>query len=190
MKRLAFFVSGNGTNAENLIRRIRAGEIAAEPAVVISDNPSAGAIAKAKRLGVETAVVDRKKYGSKFEFEAVIINILDEKKIDWIVLAGFMRILSPEFVKRYRRKIINIHPAYLPEFPGAHAIRDAFEAKVRETGVTVHFVDDGVDTGPIILQRPVAVKADDTLESLEQRIHEVEYELYPEALKRVLSQAT
>ncbi len=187
MKRLAFLVSGNGTNAQNLIRKIRAGEIAAEAAIVISDNPLAGAIEKAKQLGVDAVVVDRKKYASKSEFEAAIVKILEEKKIDLIVLAGFMRILSPEFVKRYERRIINIHPAYLPDFPGAHAIRDAFEAKAKETGVTVHFVDAGVDTGPVILQRKVRVEPGDTLESLEQRIHAVEYELYPEALNRILS---
>ncbi len=186
LKRLAFFVSGNGTNAQNLIRKIKAGELAADPAVVISDNPGAGALEKAKQLGVEAVVVDRKKYASKAAFETAIVAVLDEKKIDLIVLAGFMRILSAEFVARYPRRIVNIHPAYLPAFRGAHAIRDAFEAKVKETGVTVHFVDAGVDTGPIILQRKVAVSPDDTLETLETRIHAAEYELYPEALRNVL----
>jgi phosphoribosylglycinamide formyltransferase-1 len=186
LKKIAFFVSGNGTNAENLIRKIQVGELAAEASVVISDNPAAGALEKAKRLGVEAVVEDRRKFASRAEFEAAVICILEEKKIDYIVLAGFMRILSPEFVKRYHGRIINIHPAYLPAFPGAHAIRDAFEAGVRETGVTVHFVDAGVDTGPVILQRKVNIDRADTLESLEQRIHALEYELYPEALKKVL----
>lgn len=187
MKRLAFFVSGNGTNAQNLIRKIHAGKLTADPRIVISDNPAAGAIAKARQLGVESVAVDRKRFASKAEFEAAIIKILEEKKIDFIVLAGFMRILSPEFVKRYHGRMINIHPAYLPAFPGAHAIRDAFEAKVKETGVTVHFVDAGVDTGPVILQRKVSVMPDDTLVSLEERIHNAEYELYPEALNLVLA---
>jgi phosphoribosylglycinamide formyltransferase-1 len=186
MKRLAFFVSGSGTNFENLVRRIQAGEIHAEPVLVISDNPQAGALERAKRLGVEARVIDRKKYILKANFEADIIWHLEEKKIDYIVLAGFMRILSGDFVERYPRRIINIHPAYLPDFPGAHAIKDAFEAKVKETGVTVHYVDAGVDTGPVILQRRVPVEAQDTLETLEARIHALEYELYPEALKMVL----
>jgi phosphoribosylglycinamide formyltransferase-1 len=186
LKRLAFMVSGNGTNAQNLIRCIRAGKLQADPAVVISDNPGAGAIEKAKQLGVQTAVVDRKQYPNKAAFETAIVSVLEEKRIDLIVLAGFMRILSPEFVTRYSRRIVNIHPAYLPAFRGAHAIRDAFEAKVKETGVTVHFVDAGVDTGPVILQRKVPVLAGDTLETLETRIHGAEYELYPEALRTVL----
>ncbi|MFA6599515.1 MAG: phosphoribosylglycinamide formyltransferase [Candidatus Omnitrophota bacterium] len=187
MKRLAFFVSGNGTNAQNLIRKILLGEILAEAALVISDNPGAGALEKARELGVEARVIDRKKYILKANFEADIIWHLEEKKIDLIILAGFMRILSGDFVARYHGRIINIHPAYLPHFPGAHAIQDAFEAKVTETGVTVHYVDAGVDTGPVILQRKVPVLPGDTLETLEARIHAVEYELYPEALKKVLT---
>jgi phosphoribosylglycinamide formyltransferase-1 len=186
LKRVVFFVSGSGTNFENLVRRIQTGEIQADPVLVISDNPEAGALGRAKRLGIEAQVIDRKKYILKANFEADIIWHLEEKKVDYIVLAGFMRILSGDFVERYRGRIINIHPAYLPDFPGAHAIKDAFEAKVKETGVTVHFVDAGVDTGPVILQRRVQVDPSDTLEKLEARIHAAEYELYPEALKMVL----
>jgi len=104
-----------------------------------------------------------------------------------VVLAGFMRILTEGFVKKFRGRLINIHPALLPAFPGAHAIKDAWDAKVKETGVTVHFVDSGVDTGPIILQEKVSVLPNDTLETLELRIHSLEYELYPQALNLVLS---
>ncbi|MCM8775233.1 MAG: phosphoribosylglycinamide formyltransferase [Candidatus Omnitrophica bacterium] len=173
---------------ENLIRRIQAGQIfGAEPVLVISDNPQAGAISKAERLRVPVRIVERKNFLSKPEFENAIIRHLEASQIDLIALAGFMKILSPDFVKRYRGRIINIHPAYLPDFRGAHAIRDAFEAKVKETGVTVHFVDEGVDTGPIILQRKVPIDPQDTLESLEAKIHAVEYELYPEALRLVIS---
>lgn len=189
MKRLAIFVSGNGTNMENLIRRAQAGKIPAECCLVICDNPEAAAIQKAENLGVTVRVVERKNFGSKAEFEEEIIWHLAENKIDWIALAGFMCILSPDFVKRYAGRIVNIHPALLPDFPGAHAIRDSFAAKVKETGVTVHFVDAGIDTGPIILQRKIPVDPKETLKSLEAKIHAVEYELYPEALRRVLSQA-
>ncbi len=188
MKKLAIFVSGNGTNMENLIQEIKAGRIPAEAPLVISDHPNAGAIQKAENLSVKVRVVDRKNFASKTEFEDEIIWHLAENKIDFIALAGFMRILSPDFVKRYKGKIVNIHPALLPAFPGAHAIRDAFEARVKETGVSVHFVDAGVDTGPVILQRKVKVLPGDTLESLEKRIHAVEYELYPEALRLLLAQ--
>ena len=186
MKRLAIFVSGSGTNMENILRHIQEGKIQAEASLVVSDNPGAYALERAEKFGVESVVVDRKKFDSKENFEAEIQRRLAGKKIDYIVLAGFMRILSPSFVKAYRGRILNIHPALLPDFPGAHAIRDAWEAKVRKTGVTVHFVDEGVDTGPVILQREVPVTADDTLESLEKEIHAVEYEIYPEAINLVL----
>ena len=186
MKRLAIFVSGSGTNMENILRHLQEGRIQAEASLVVSDNAEAFALRRAEKFGVESVVVDRKKFDSKENFEAEIQRRLAGKKIDYIVLAGFMRILSPSFVKAYRGRILNIHPALLPDFPGAHAIRDAWEAKVRKTGVTVHFVDEGVDTGPVILQREVPVTADDTLESLEKEIHAVEYEIYPEAINLVL----
>ena len=187
MDKLAIFVSGSGTNMENLIREIKAGRILTSAAVVICDKPGAAAIQKAENLQVPVALIDRKKFTSKEEFEAAINRELDKVKIDWILLAGFMRILSTEFVRRYKGKIINIHPSLLPKFPGVHGIRDAYEAKVKETGVTVHFVDEGVDTGPIILQRTLVVNAGETLESLEARVHELEYKIYPEALRLVLS---
>ena len=187
MKRIALFVSGSGTNMENILEHIRAGKIKAEAALVISDNPEAYALRRAEKFNVECAVVDRKRFSTKDAFEAEIRRHLERKKIDFVVLAGFMRILSPGFVEAHRKRIINIHPAMLPAFPGGHAIRDAWEAKVKTTGVTVHFVDEGVDTGPIILQREVPVAQGETLESLEQKIHAVEYELYPEAINRVLS---
>lgn len=186
MKKLAILVSGSGTNMQNLIIDCHNGRIPAQARLVISDNPAAGAIARAKNYGVQAAVIDRRAYKTKAEFEAEIIKRVDAEGIDYIVLAGFMRILSPEFVRRYKGKIINIHPSLLPAFPGAHGIKDAFDAKVKETGVTVHYVDEGVDTGQIILQKKVAVDAKDTLESLEAKIHAAEYELYPEALRRVL----
>ncbi|MBI2167384.1 MAG: phosphoribosylglycinamide formyltransferase [Candidatus Omnitrophica bacterium] len=186
MKKLAIFVSGNGTNMENLLCRIREGKVRAEASLVVSDNPGAYALERAKKFGVESVVVDRKKFDSKENFEAEIQRRLAAKKIDYVILAGFMRILSPSFVRAYRDRILNIHPALLPDFPGAHAIQEAWEAKVRKTGVTVHFVDEGVDTGPVILQREVAVEANDTLESLEKKIHAVEYEIYPEAINLVL----
>ena len=188
MKRVAIFVSGTGTNMENLIRKIQGGKVpGVEPALVISDNPGAGALEKAKRLGVEVSVLDRKRFESKEAFERAVLKKLEESKIDFICLAGFMRILSPAFVERYSGRLLNIHPALLPAFPGAHAIQDAFEAKVKETGVTVHFVDSGVDTGPVILQRKVPVSPQDTLETLEAKVHAAEYEAYPEALRLVVT---
>lgn len=186
MKRIAFLVSGSGTNAENLIKRIKSGEIPADPVIVISNKPGVKALEKAAALGVKTTVIDHKSYGERVFFDKALDRSLEKHKIDIIVLAGFMRVLTDGFVKKYYGRLINIHPALLPAFPGAHGIKDAWDAKVKETGVTVHFVDSGVDTGPIILQRKVPVLPNDTLETLEARIHKVEYEIYPEALALVV----
>ena len=187
MKRIAFLVSGSGTNMENLIKRIKAGEIPADPVIVISNKPGVGALEKAAAMGVKAVVIDHKAYADREAFDHALSECLDSHKIDYVVLAGFMRVLTPDFVKKYQGRLINIHPALLPAFPGAHAIKDAWDAKVKETGVTVHFVDSGVDTGPVILQRKVPVLVNDTFETLEARIHQTEYELYPEALNLVLS---
>lgn len=188
MSKLAVFVSGSGTNMENLIKVSKEGKLAGgEVVLVISDKPGVGAIEKAQKYGVPVIVIDRKIFKTREEFEAAIIDELTSEKVDWLVLAGFMRLLSPEFVRRYAGKIVNIHPSLLPAFPGAHGIKDAYDAKVSETGVTVHFVDDGVDTGPVILQQKISVRPGESLASLETRIHAVEYDLYPEALRMVLS---
>lgn len=187
MKRVAFLVSGSGTNMENLIKRIKTGEICADPAVVISNKPGVKALEKAAALGVKAVVVDHKAYADREAFDQALSDCLEKHGVDLIVLAGFMRVLTGGFVKKYYGRLINIHPALLPAFPGAHAIKDAWDAKVQETGVTVHFVDSGVDTGPVILQRKIPLLPGDTLETLEARVHQVEYELYPEALGLVLS---
>lgn len=171
---------------ENLVKRIKTGEISADPVVVISNKPGVKALERAKELNVPTEIISHKDYATRELFEDALSKSLDSRKIDYIVLAGFMRVFTEGFVRKYWGKIINIHPALLPQFPGAHAIKDAFEAKVKETGVTVHFIDAGVDTGPMILQRKVPVLPDDTLETLEARVHAVEHEIYPEALKLVL----
>ena len=187
MKRVAFLVSGSGTNMDNLIQQIKAGAIAADPVIVISNKPGVKALDKAAALGVKTEVIDHKAYADRAAFDQALGACLEKHKVDLIVLAGFMRVLTEGFVKKYYGRLINIHPAFLPAFPGAHAIKDAWDAKVEETGVSVHFVDAGVDTGAVILQRKVPVLPNDTLEILEARVHQLEYELYPEALKLVLS---
>ena len=186
MKKLAIFVSGAGTNMQHLINECHNGRIPAQVGVVICDNPEAKAIARARNYGVNVIVIDRKQFQDKALFETELARAVDYAKADYLVLAGFMRILSVDFVRKYKGKIINIHPSLLPAFPGAHGIRDAFEAKVPETGVTVHWVDEGVDTGPAILQKKVAVSPEDTLETLEEKVHAVEYEIFPEALRKIL----
>ncbi len=182
---LAIFVSGSGTNMENLVLKIRKRRLPCIPSMVICDNPGAKALERAARQGVEAVVIDRKLFASKELFERAIIDELEKRKIDFIALAGFMRILSADFVNRCLGRIINIHPSYLPAFPGAYAIKDAFDAKVPETGVTVHFVTPEVDAGPVILQRKIPMEPRDTLETLEARVHALEYVLYPQALELI-----
>ena len=171
---------------QNLIQKIKAGEVQAEAAIVISNKPGVKALEKAAALGVGTVVIEHRAYPDREAFDRALSECLERHKIDIIVLAGFMRVLTEGFVKKYYGRLINIHPALLPAFPGAHAIKDAWDAKVKETGVTVHFVDTGVDTGPVILQRKVPVLPNDTLEILEVRIHQAEYEIYPQAVNLVL----
>lgn len=183
MKNIAVFASGRGTNFQAILEAQKKGLFKAKISLLVCDNPQAYALKRARRAGVRVALVKRKDYPSKEAFEAGIIGFLRENKIDLIVLAGFMRILSVEFVKRYKGRIINVHPALLPSFKGAEGIRDAFTYGVKFTGVTVHFVDEKMDHGPIILQEPVKVEESDTLESLEEKIHKVEHKIYPRAVK-------
>jgi len=182
MKNIAVFASGRGSNFSAIARAAKKGIIKANLALLVSDNPQAGVIAKAKRAGVKIALVKRKEYSSKQDFEAAIMRQLEENKIDLIVLAGFMRMLSPEFVRQYYGRIINIHPALLPSFKGEQGIKDAFDYGVKVTGVTVHFVDEEMDHGPIILQGSLKIEEDDTPETLKQRIHKLEHKLYPQAI--------
>ncbi len=179
---IAVFASGRGTNFSAIIKAVKKGKIQANLSLLVSDNPAAGAIGRAKRAGIKFALVERKDFAAKGDFEAKIIEYLEENKIDLIVLAGFMRMLSPEFVERYKGRILNIHPALLPSFKGEEAIKDAFEYGAKVTGVTVHFVDEKMDHGPIILQRQVLIEPTDTLESLESKIHKAEHRLYPQAI--------
>ena len=180
---IAVFASGRGTNFGVIIRAVKSGKIKANLSLLVCDNPKAGAIARAKRAGVKVALIKREDFAHKKDFEAEIIARLEENKIDLIVLAGFMRLLSPEFVSRYPGRILNIHPALLPSFRGTKAIEDAFNYGVKVTGVTVHFVDEKMDHGPIILQKEVKIEQGDALASLEKKIHKIEHRLYPEAVR-------
>lgn len=183
LKNIAVFASGRGTNFSAIARAIKKGKIKANLSLLVCDNPKAGVIGRAKRAGVKIILVKREDFKSRQEFEAEIIQRLEENKIDLVVLAGFMRLLSKEFVRRYYGRIINIHPALLPSFKGTQGIKDAFDYGVKITGVTVHFVDEEMDHGPIILQDVVKIKEDDTLESLEAKIHKIEHKIYPQAIQ-------
>ncbi|MGB2705766.1 MAG: phosphoribosylglycinamide formyltransferase [Candidatus Omnitrophota bacterium] len=179
---IAVFISGSGTNLQAIIDAISSGRISAKIALVVSDNKDAYALERAKKAGIETFVLAPGGFKTREDYDREIVKELEKKKIDLIVLAGFMRLLSPYFVKKYKNRILNIHPALLPLFKGTHGIRDAFESGAKKTGVTVHFVDEKLDHGPIILQEAVNIDADDTLGTLEEKIHKVEHKLYPEAI--------
>lgn len=183
---IAVFASGRGTNLSAIIRAVRKGRLKANLSLLVCDNPKAGAIGKARRAGIKIALVKRDDYTTKEEFEDTIIRHLKENNIDFIALAGFMRLLGPGLVRQYAGRIVNIHPALLPSFKGAHGIKEAFEYGVRITGVTVHFVDEDMDHGPIILQKAVPIDESDTLESLEAKIHKTEHKLYPEAIQLLI----
>ena len=183
MTNIAVFASGKGTNFAAIIRAVKKGIIKANLSLLVCDNPKAGAISRAKRAAIAVALVKREDFASKKDFEQKISQYLEEKKIDLIVLAGFMRLFSADFVAKFKHRIINIHPALLPCFKGTEGIKDAFDYGVKVTGVTVHFVDEEMDHGPIILQKAIPIDEDETLESLETKIHKTEHQLYPQAIK-------
>ncbi len=184
--RIAVFCSGNGSNFEALVRASRKRKFCGEIVLMVVDNPNAFAIKRAERLKVPVLFINPSDFGSKKDYEKLLIKELSLWKIDWILLAGYMRILGPDFVKKYRFRIVNIHPSLLPSFKGRSGIKDAYEYGVKVTGVTVHFVDEGIDSGPIILQKAVPIREGETIESLERRIHRVEHKLYPEAVRLLL----
>jgi phosphoribosylglycinamide formyltransferase-1 len=183
---LAVCCSGYGTNRQAILGAIRTGRLKARVGVVISDNPSAYALKRALDAKVPAIVIDPRRFSSRQGFDRELARVTSRFKARLIVLAGFMRILSPGFVRRYRGRILNIHPALLPAFPGCHGVRDALRHGVKVTGVTVHFVDEKLDHGPILLQAPVAVRKRDTEETLLARVHKVEHWLYPKAIQMAL----
>ncbi len=180
---IAVLVSGNGTNLQAIIDNVNKGYIPAKITLVLSDEKKAFALERAKKAGIETVTLDKKDYKEREDFDREIIKHLKKRNVELVVLAGFMRLLSPYFVKEYRNRIINIHPALLPSFKGPHGIKDAIDHGVKVTGVTVHFVDEYLDNGPIILQKLVEIKEDDTEKTLLERMHKEEHRAYPEAIK-------
>ena len=187
---IAVCCSGQGTNLQAIINAIRRGRLKARVAGVIADNPSAYALTRARAAKIPSAVIDPREFSSRETFDRALAGIVEKNNARLIVLAGFMRILSPWFVRRYRGRILNVHPALLPAFPGAHAVRDALAHGVQVTGVTVHLVTEKVDGGPILLQAPVPVKKKDTHKTLLERLHRVEHRLYPAAIGMVLAESS
>lgn len=186
--KLAVFASGTGTNFQALNDAILQRNLNAEIVRLIVDKSTAGALNLAKLFGIPATAIKYSNYETKIEAEQVIINQLKTDQVDGILLAGYMRILTPKLIDAYSGKIINLHPAMLPKFPGRHSILDAFEAGVSEAGVTVHFVDNGIDTGEIIAQEAVPILVNDTIDLLETRIHNVEHVLYPNTLAKLIDE--
>lgn len=182
---LGVLVSGNGTNLQAILDAIAAGSLDADVRVVVSNKASAYALERAQQSGVPTRVLPHRDYPSREAFDGAVVEALREAGAQWVVLAGFMRLVTPVFLGAFPWRVVNIHPALLPAFPGVRAAEQALAYGVKVTGCTVHLVDEGTDTGPIIAQRTVSVMEGESLESLEQRIHEQEHALLVEVLKLI-----
>lgn len=187
MKKIAVFASGSGTNFQAILEAIEERKVPAQVSLLVCDKPGAKAEQRAKRYGIDIFSFSAKDYPSKVAFEAEILAQLQQRGIEFIALAGYMRLIGETLLSAYEGRIVNIHPSLLPSFPGKDAIGQAFAAKVKVTGVTIHYVDEGMDTGPIIAQEAVKVEENDTLESLTKKIQAVEHELYPATLANLFN---
>ena len=181
--KLGVLISGSGTNLQAIIDAIAEGSLDAEIRVVISSRPDAYGLVRAKEAGIQTIALSKDVYADPDIANEVIATELVHAGCDYVVMAGYMRMLGEAVLVAFPDRVLNLHPALLPSFKGAHAIRDAYDAGVKVTGVTVHFANAEYDKGPIVAQRAVDIAEDDTLESLEEKIHAVEHELYPEVLR-------
>lgn len=187
MKKIAIFASGSGTNFENITKNVKPLNIPCSIELLICDKPGAKVLERAEALQIDSLALSPKDFADKAAYEQEILCALQEKQVEFIVLAGYMRLIGHTLLAAYEGKIINIHPSLLPAFPGKDAIGQAFQAGVKVAGVTVHYVDEGMDTGPIIAQQAVQLEDDETRESLEEKIHQIEYELYPKTLVKLFS---
>lgn len=187
--RIALFASGSGSNFQAIAEAVQRGEIPAHIALLVCDQPDAYVIKRAEQFNIPVFSFRVKDYASKADFEQAIVTRLREAGVGFIFLAGYMRLIGETLLNAYRGKIVNIHPSLLPAFPGKDAIGQAFDARVKIAGVTVHFVDEGMDTGPIIDQESVRMAEDETRESLQKKIQEVEHKLYPKVINKLLTAA-
>jgi len=182
-KRIAVFASGFGSNLQALIDYIKGNDLNGDIVLVFSNNKDAYALNRARKNKIKAVFMDSSGYNTRKQYDTKIIELLEDEKIDLVVLAGYMFLLSHEFVHKFKNKILNIHPALLPSFKGTHGIKDAYEYGVKVTGVTVHFVDEGLDSGPIIIQQSVDIDQNESVEELEEKIHRIEHKIYPLAVK-------
>jgi phosphoribosylglycinamide formyltransferase 1 len=183
---IGVLISGRGSNLQAIIDAVAAGRLNARIAVVISNRPEAAGLERAQRAGIETLVLSHKAYPDRVGYDRVLASTLKERGVTLVCLAGFMRLLSAEFIREFPNAVLNIHPSLLPSFPGLDAQAQAVAHGVKVSGATVHFVTPELDAGPIVLQASVAVRDDDTAESLSERILQQEHRIYPEAIALVL----
>ena len=186
MMRLAVLLSGRGSNFQAIHEAVQRGELNAKIVCVLSNRPDAPGIQRAREWGYDAHVIDHKQFATREAHEEAVLRVLDEARPDYIALAGYMRLLSPSFVERYRNRILNIHPSLLPAFPGVDAQAQAIAHGVKVSGCTVHLVDENLDAGPILVQRAVEVRDNDTPESLAARILVEEHKAYVDALKKLV----
>lgn len=186
MMKIAIFASGNGSNFEAIAQAVEKQDIQAEIAVLFCDQKSAFVLERAAKYQVPTVSFSPKDFSSKVNYENEIKRMMHEFDVELIVLAGYMRIVGLTLLEAFPKKIINLHPSLLPSFPGLHGIQDAFDYGVKVSGITIHYIDEGVDTGPIIAQVPTEITAEDTLESLEEKIHQLEHYWYPKVLGEII----
>ncbi|WP_188455098.1 phosphoribosylglycinamide formyltransferase [Virgibacillus oceani] len=184
----AVFASGTGSNFQAIIEQEIENKLACDIALLVCDKPGATVINIAEDYDIPTFVFNPKNYAAKKDYEQEVVKRLQIMNVKWIFLAGYMRIIGPDLLHVYENKIVNLHPSMLPAFPGKDAIGQAFEAGVKTTGVTVHYVDAGIDTGPIIEQKSVHVFPDDTKDTLQKRIQRVEHQLYPRVINQLIKQ--
>jgi phosphoribosylglycinamide formyltransferase-1 len=187
---LGVLISGRGSNLQAILDAVRQGELDARVGIVVSNVATAPGVARAEEAGVPTAVIDHKRFSSREEFDQAVVDELRRHEVDLVCLAGFMRLLSPLFIRAFPGRILNIHPALLPAFPGLHAQRQALEHGVKVSGCTVHIVDEELDHGPIVQQTAVPVGDDDTEETLSARILKEEHRAYPKAIRLMLERAS
>ena len=181
--RIGVLISGRGSNLKSIMDACEKGEIRARVAIVLSNKEDAGGLEYARKAGIETVVLPNRQYQNREEYDGKVVEILQKHQVDLVCLAGFMRLLSGVMIKAFPLRIMNIHPAILPAFPGLHAQRQAVEYGAKITGCTVHFVDEGLDSGPVILQKTMEVRSDDNEETLSARMLPVEHKTYVEAVR-------
>lgn len=187
MKKIAVFASGFGSNFQAIIEAIHNKELLADLVLLVSDKPQCKAVERAKEHHIDTFTFNAKEYANKEAYETAILKELQQRGVDYIVLAGYMRYIGDVLLHHFSMKIINLHPALLPSFPGAHGIADAYHHGVKVFGITIHFVDEGVDTGKIIDQFAFHANGTESLEEIEQQIHQLEHRYFPATIHRIVN---